>query len=76
VVEAVTRAVALAVFRRQRQVPPSLDEGVARVLVATLGCSAQFDTTRRRFPMLELVLRDLWDASLRALLDTITTENR
>lgn len=74
--EVVTRAVALAVFRHQCSVARALEEGIARVLVSTFVSSVTFETTRRRFALLELVPRDLWSAPLRAALEQAAADNR
>lgn len=74
--EEVTRAVSLAVFRRQRMVTRALDDAIARVLITAFSSSRAFDTTRRRYPLLELIARDLWSPKLRTLLAEAVTSNR
>lgn len=74
--EAVTRAVALAVLRRQRDVPRALEEATARVLVSAFASSRSFDTTRRRYPLLALIGRQLWSPTLRASIEQAIVANR
>jgi hypothetical protein len=74
--EDVLRALAIAVYRRQRSGAERFDSAVAQAVAEAFSVSHSFDATRRRFPLLELVPISAWRTEDFALLRKATVENR
>jgi hypothetical protein len=59
-VSAIARAIAVAVFRKQRQGATRLLDPMADAVVEAFCLSGTFDTARRRFEIIKLVPRQAW----------------
>src|SRR5207244_8357899 len=73
--EAVVRALATAVYRRQRPLAERLDRATAAVIVEMFCESGSFNTTRWRFPFLDLIPAHGWSSEDFARLRGAAREN-
>lgn len=72
---AVARAIAVAIFRRQRPGAGTLVAPMADAVVEAFCRSGSFESTRRRFELLSLIPRDAWTHEHFARLERAIEEN-
>jgi hypothetical protein len=72
---AVTRAIAVAIFRRQRPGAATLIGPMAAAVVEALCLSGSVESTRRRFELLSLVPKDAWKPEHFARIERALDEN-
>ena len=72
---AVTRAIAVAIFRRQRPGAAALVGPMTEAVVDAFCLSGSFESTRRRFELLTLVPRDAWTVEHLTRLERAIEEN-
>jgi TIR domain len=72
---AVTRAIAVAIFRRQRPGAAALVGPMTDAVVDAFCLSGSFESTRRRFELLTLVPRDAWTVEHLTRLERAIEEN-
>jgi hypothetical protein len=72
----VVRALSVAIYRAPRPHAPQLRKAMAGVVAETLSNSPNFDSTRQRLPLLELVPGHVWTDQQLARLEAAASSNR
>ena len=76
VATSVVHALAIGVYRGQRQHAPALREAMVEVITQGFCHSVSFETTRQRFPLLELIPSELWKPQQLQRLESASAANR